>query len=94
MRERLLQLCDYDEDSGDAWLTAPHPALNRATPQELVDAGERRVIERVTITVPSDLVGALEELVLEKRRQVWAYNRSTRIQEATVAFLESALRNS
>jgi hypothetical protein len=77
----------------NAWLTAPHPALNRATPQELVDAGERGVIERVTITVPSDLVRALEELVLEKWRQVWAYNRITLIREATLAFLESALRD-
>mgnify|MGYP000904978276 CR=1 FL=1 len=44
VRERLLPLCGYDEDSVDAWLTIPHPALDGATPQELIDAGEGEAV--------------------------------------------------
>lgn len=42
--ERLLPLCGYDEDSVDAWLAARHPALDGATPQELIDAGEGEAV--------------------------------------------------
>lgn len=44
VRERLLPLCGNDEDSVDTWLTAPHPALDGATPQKLIDAGEGEAV--------------------------------------------------
>ena len=44
VRERFLPLCGYDEDSVDAWLTAQHPTLDGATPQELIDAGEGEAV--------------------------------------------------
>lgn len=53
VRERLLPLCSYDGDSVDTWLTAPHPALVGATPQELIDAGEGEVVLRLADHIAS-----------------------------------------
>lgn len=44
-------------------------------------------IERLTVTLPAGLVRSLDELVLERKDDVRAFNRSALIQEALVAYL-------
>jgi len=44
VREGLLLLTGGDEASVELWLTTSHPALDGATPRELIDAGEGELV--------------------------------------------------
>lgn len=43
VRAGLLQLAD-SEKSVNLWLSAPHPMLDGASPQELIDSGQGAVV--------------------------------------------------
>lgn len=47
VRGGLLQLTGGDKASVELWLASPHPALDGATPKELIDSGESELVAKL-----------------------------------------------